>query len=506
MRSIRGILTATFAALLVAAPVLADPVGLDPTIHDPAWIARHTSAGPRNDQLMSALVSPDGSTVLAGGTTVLESPGSFRDSNLTFDYSSGAWDAATGSLVWNATQAGPAGRDDWVVDVAISPDGEVLVETGCSESTRDLEITDHPVTVCEWLTIARDAATGEVVWTAREGDGEGPWGLAVAVEVSPDGETVVVAGDWRVDAQDPTGAVTVGYDRANGDPLWRDRTDSPGRATALAEDLAMGPDGTAFMTARTETDATHRDFAIVAVDAADGTRRWTARWDGPGSLHDIPWAIGVSKSTDRVVVAGATETPGIGQDDIQVVAWEVATGQEAWSTRLPLTVGTDTPTDLAVGPDGGRIVVTGRTIPALFGTFAEGNDYGTVALDPDDGSLLWYARWDSGPLRGSSTCNDDIPWAVGIDPEGSTVVVTGQTQDQNCTGPFHDKDVATVAYDADDGKELWQHVFDGPASGADEGADVVVGPDRAYAVGYSQDDASWLDQVMLAYDLDGPAR
>jgi hypothetical protein len=149
--------------------------------------------------------------------------------------------------------------------------------------------------------------------------------------------------------------------------------------------------------------------------------------------------------------------------------------------------GADVATDVAVAPDGRRVFVTG----AAFGGLEVGEDYTTVAYDPT-GRQLWTAAYD-GPEGSIDQAN-----AVAVDPTGSAVYVTGSS----FGGSETSTDLATVAYDARTGAEVWAARYDGPFHDTDAGADVVVDPSGAavYVTGASVGADGSFDVVTVAYD------
>ena len=70
---------------------------------------------------------------------------------------------------------------------------------------------------------------------------------------------------------------------------------------------------------------------------------------------------------------------------------------------------------MALSSDGSVLVVTGETTSRQTW-----RDYATVAYDAGTGDQLWGVRY-----RGGANKDDDIPRAVVMSPNGSTVFVTG---------------------------------------------------------------------------------
>ena len=151
---------------------------LDASTGSMLWARTVQSAQGAGDQALA--VSPDGSTVFASGYT--------STATIDFEYSTVAYNAATGAVRWAAK--GPTGQ---VVAVAVSPDGSKVFVTGN---------TDLSPTTNGWGTVARSASTGARLWIARGLAGS----AALALVVSPGGSEVFVTGEIP-----PTGP-TVGGD------------------------------------------------------------------------------------------------------------------------------------------------------------------------------------------------------------------------------------------------------------------------------------------------------
>src|SRR5262249_40145069 len=92
-------------------------------------------------------------------------------------------------------------------------------------------------------------------------------------------------------------------------------------------------------------------------------------------------------------------------------------------------------------------------------------DYATIAYRTATGTSLWTKRY-----AGAGSQNS--PTALGVNPDGSTVYVTGYSA---ATGTGFD--YATVAYGAEAGGTRWVKRYNGPASSEDEAHDLGVSPD-----------------------------
>jgi PQQ-like domain len=168
--------------------------------------------------------------------------------------------------------------------------------------------------------------------------------------------------------------------------------------------------------------------------------------------------VGISPDGTKVFVTGSS-VGSQGDTDYATVAYDAATGAQLWVGRYDGPAnGGDGAEALAVSPDGSKLFVTGGS--EGVGT---GGDYATVAYDAATGGQLWVSRYDG--------ANDgDGAIAVGVSPDGTNVIVTGTTYF------YGGRTIATVAYDAATGGQLW--VAYGPGSGwSTSAAALAVGPD-----------------------------
>lgn len=132
---------------------------------------------------------------------------------------------------------------------------------------------------------------------------------------------------------------------------------------------------------------------------------------------------------------------------------------------------------LQASPNGAFLYVSG-----LGSGFGTGLDYVTVAYVAALGIPVWTARLD-----GTAQFHDHVA-DLAVSPDGSRVFVTGDALD--CQGSFCEDwniNVATVAYDALLGRELWVARYDGPAQSHDYAYDMEVDPmgRRVYVTGPS---------------------
>ncbi|HYT30105.1 MAG TPA: PQQ-binding-like beta-propeller repeat protein [Actinomycetota bacterium] len=371
-----------------------------------------TRYGPAFDSLGRAIaVSPDGSKVFVSGQREV-APFDYRYSTLAFD-------AGTGRLLWNRLHNGPGKGADVALAVGVSPDGTRVFVTGQSKGA---------YSGLDYTTVAYDADTGAGLWSARyDGPGRGT-DVARSLAVSRDGSEVFVTG-WSTGASSGLDYATVAYDAATGAALWVQRLSGPGQFDDRALSVAVAPDGSSVVvTGSSYLTASGQDAVTVAYDAATGNARWVRRYNGPASGIDLTDSVTIGPDGTKAFVTGYTFSgfrSGTAYDWV-TLAYDMATGTPLWLRRYA-GPSSERAYAVAVSPDGTRVFVTGSTTSAA-----------TVAYDATTGSLLW-ARSYHGP-------NDiyDDSYAIAVSPDGSKVFVTGWRLEVGT----YDYDYLTVAYPA----------------------------------------------------------
>jgi len=362
----------------------------------------------------SVAVTPDGHVVF-----VIKP---IHTSGGTWDFSTAAFDAATGRQLWARRYNGRANGDDRPAALAVSPGGGGVFVTGTSQgrtSGRD------------YATVAYAAATGKQLWVSRyNGHGHGA-DIAVAIAVSPRGGAVFVTGtsSGRSSGSD---FASVAYAAATGATLWTKHYDQANRLDA-ASSVAASPDGRrVFVTGASEGRDSRFDFATVGYAAATGATLWVRRYHGPKDRHDIPVAVLVSpRGGGTVVVAGGSRAP----TDYLAVAYSAVTGRTKWVSRfVPDGFEQEFPDAAAISLDGRSFYLTGSAFIVPGGE--EPGQGLTIAATIATGALSW-----------SKVITTDTPnqqgRSVAASPDSRTVYVV--VESFSATAP---QDFTTIAFRA----------------------------------------------------------
>lgn len=282
---------------------------------------------------------------------------------------------------------------------------------------------------------------------------------------------------------------------------------SPVGAGASWQPLLPVPPAGSFGPTAPPRPASRGGECVILDEVNERCPVWERRYDGQsytGAFAGVDRAtsVEVDPSGSRVYVTGkswkdqAGGVPNAG-DDFLTVAYDPETGEEAWIARSdgPLR-GDDAPTDLAVSPNGSTVYVTGI---ANWGLAGPAGDIATVAYDAETGAQLWFA------VHGGAGGGREIGWAVAPSPDGRRVYVTGEV-DNSSTG--RSQDLVVLAYEASSGLLKWSADFDG-SSLDDRGWDLGVSFDSGtvFVTGWSETSGNGRDWVTLAYvgrDDDSP--
>ena len=330
----------------------------------------------------------------------------------------------------------------------------------------------------DFLTNAYDAATGEEIWgSTYDAPGAGGEDRPSGVAVSPNGSMAFVAGGSK--GGGTFDYATIAYDTSDGHVVWKKRFDEGLYDSAAA--LAVAPDGASvFVTGASKKRGQRIDYLTVAYDASTGRVIWHRRLNSGDGL-DLPSGVAVSPDGSSVVVTGTVHAGRRGAD-FATITYDSSTGTTLWKKRYDGPRGdSDNAAGLAMSPSGEAVFVIGTTRARITERLA------TVGYDMADGGVVWTKLFIG---EGQITS----PASVAVNPDGSSVYVTGSTFRNTL-------DYVTIAYGAADGSWAWTKHFDGRMDAIDDAAANAVSPDgsRVFVTGTSENDKSGADYLTVAF-------
>lgn len=222
------------------------------------WDARYDAHGAQAPDRANAIaVSPDGSTVYAGGMSAEDLDGPPFDVNYRFTIL--AYDIESGDQRWIVRRSFEGANWAEVNDLAVSPDGTSVYATGFANGSQNTDT----------IVAAYDAGTGVEKWFKREALPEHDSERGTAVLATQ--QAVVVSGASSTHLSEPlflfekrlVDHATVAYDPVNGTKLWTARLN----ATRIGQ---TSPRGATLAGNRVVIIANDSDNISVDEDIFDG--------------------------------------------------------------------------------------------------------------------------------------------------------------------------------------------------------------------------------------------
>lgn len=251
----------------------------------------------------------------------------------------------------------------------------------------------------------------------------------------------------------------------NGELEWSRRFAGPVEAVDTPSGIALGPEGSVYVTGESDTTMTGEDYLTIKYDA-EGNELWVQRFGAVGNDQESPVAIVVDSQGNSYVT-------GEGEDSYLTLKYDVG-GKLLWERRYqpPGRRGQATVLEL-VHSD---LLVVGGWMQ---------DEFATIAYDAD-GELLWEARDATGERLNAITSDDH-----------GNVHITGRTAQES------GRDFYTISYDRN-GVERWAARYDSGDQRLDWPADITVGhTGNVFVHGLSLRDERPAELVLLAYDVDG---
>jgi outer membrane protein assembly factor BamB len=351
------------------------------------------------------------------------------------------------------------------------------------------------LSVASWtlILVVATASPQTPSWVGRFDDVRNHDDYACCVASSPDGSRVFVTGSAGGTTSSPYRTFdieTIAYRASTGRELWTARFGDRLGANDYASSIAVSPDGArVFVTGTVWAGVADEDFISIAYDASTGEKLWKAQYNGPRNADDFDPVGAVAPDGSSLYITGTSFSA---KPACAVIAYEADSGTQLWVNRYR-RAGlhgncSEDPHPIVVSPDGGQVFLGGnRWGPNRY------RDFLAVAFDAQTGEKRWASVYTATRRSIEGTL------AIAVAPDSSRVFLTGYTARRR--RPLDSRDVATVAFDATTGTEVWATTYDGPGHGPDGGIDVAVSPDSSSVfvtggiLGTGSDDSA-----TLAYD------
>ena len=280
------------------------------------WVARYNGPGNGYDFISDIAIDSNGNVIVAG-----HSPGDgTKNDFLTIAYN------AEGKELWMDRYNGPGNADDFITDLAVDSFGNIIV-TGHSYDN----ISDY-----DYTTIAYNQF-GKRKWIAWYDGPENSSDFSQALAVDTEGNVYVTGmSHGKGSGRD---FVTVAYN-PSGKQLWVRRYNGPGNKWDGGNDIVVNHNGDIIVTGDSASYDDNRsygslgwDFTTIAYDK-DGNELWLSRYNGPENSSDCPLEMITDRSGNIYITGWSRNWNGNRSLGVEAstISYDPA-GNQRWAVR-----------------------------------------------------------------------------------------------------------------------------------------------------------------------------
>lgn len=426
------------------------------------WSAVYNYSTNESDQSNVLAIDNAGNIYIAGQSDKDNSPVN-DDDYVAVKYNS------SGIQQWAKRSDGFGGSTDRPAEIAIAPDGHVVV-TGRSDNGND----------DDYLTIKYNSTTGNEMWRSYFDRTHNDRATDLAITGSGN---IYVTG--RSNNGDNFDYATLCYN-SSGTEQWQAIFDyvEDDRATHIALDNS----GNVYVTGHSDADVStvslNYNILTIKYNSA-GTQQYVQSYEGPAANDDIPSGLWVDASGNATVSGHADTESGAGIQNAAVVLRYSNAGVLSWSTLLD-DAGRNVITDALAVDATGKIYVAGYTesVP----------DRNTILFQLNTaGDEQWKRTWN-----GVGDNGDNMHALVrdGL----NNIVLAGYT-----TAFDADRNFLVMKLGAD-GDLVWTRTFNGTSTrqSTDDAMALTVDNDHnIYAAGFVKNSGTGYDMFVCKLNKNG---
>ncbi len=248
--------------------------------------------------------------------------------------------AANGNVLWDEFIGGPGGLDDRGWDIAVGPDDHPVV-TGIIVNSDE---------TADFITFKLNSADGSTVWSRSAPDAvNNPFSPAGWLAICDNGDVVMANRTWNVSSS--YDVVLERFAAGNGATEWDLSYDSPNSNPDNPYRMCRDSAGDLLV-----VGVTGSDYMVLKFDHTDGELIWSAQYDGPPSWYDTAKCV-TEGPNGEVIVSGFSDGTGTSWD-VATLALDPADGSQLWVARYDTGDGeADEAAAVLVSPTGDIYVV-----------------------------------------------------------------------------------------------------------------------------------------------------
>jgi uncharacterized delta-60 repeat protein len=422
-----------------------------------AWVSHYESGlNQADDGATDIAISPNGEIVVVTGFSVGSLTG--------YDYATVKYNSL--GVEWIVRYDGPASSNDIPTALVMDKFGNVYV-TGYSMGTDGSY---------DYATIKYNNA-GVEQWIARYNGIATGLDYAVGIVVDDSLNVIVTGVSQGVSTYNDY--LTIKYDE-NGIEKWIQRYDGTGNGPDYATDIALDQLGNVYVTGGSVSLNNSYDYTTIKYNPP-GVEQWVGRYDGPSHGSDEASAITLDNK-GNVYITGESSDSANYFSDYATVKYDNL-GVLQWVSRYDGASKRDDKASSIAIDNNSNVYITGSSYQTGYGF-----DYLTIKYD-SSGKTIWSMRYDGG--------FDDYAHAMSIDQSGN-VYVTGGSNNS-----YYYSDCATIKYSSD-GAQLWSQRYNGSADNDDQASGIAVDVSgNVYVTGYTSQMDYVGDYLTIVYRSSG---